>query len=375
MKRPPRVVIGLERCLQSPPDIVRGARLGLLCNQASVDHQFQLADELLAARLPGQLRALFGPQHGILSEQQDNMIETAHARHPRLPVPVFSLYGEHRKPTRLMLEGLDLLIVDLQDVGCRVYTYVWTLLYCLEACAARGLPVLVLDRPNPLGGELIEGPPLDPAFTSFVGLHALPMRHARTLGELAQQLNRERAIGADVHVLACDGLTPAMTWRDTARAWIPPSPNLPRIEGVDVYCGQVLLEGTNLSEGRGTTTPFEVCGAPFVDPHRLRDALAEQALPGVVFRPVRFEPTFQKWHGQSCGGVFVHVTNRAAFRPYRTTVTLLWLVRKLWPSAFAWRQPPYEYEAVKLPIDILTGGTSVREAIDGQHDLTRALSM
>ena len=165
-----------------------------------------------------------------------------------------------------------------------------------------------------------------------------------------------------------------MTWRDTARAWIPPSPNLPRIEGVDVYCGQVLLEGTNLSEGRGTTTPFEVCGAPFVDPHRLCDALAEQALPGVVFRPVRFEPTFQKWHGQSCGGVFLHVTDRAAFRPYRTTVTLLWLVRKLWPSAFAWRQPPYEYEAVKLPIDILTGGTSVREAIDGQHDLAHVLS-
>ncbi len=375
MKRPPRVVVGLERCLQSPPDLVRGARFGLLCNQASVDHQFQLADELLAARLPGQLGALFGPQHGMLSEQQDNMIETAHARHPRLPVPVFSLYGEHRKPTPAMLEGLDLLLVDLQDVGCRVYTYVWTLLYCLEACAARGLPVLVLDRPNPLGGELIEGAPLDPAFTSFVGLHALPMRNARTLGDLAQQLNRERAIGADVHVLACDGLTPAMTWRDTARAWIPPSPNLPRIEGVDVYCGQVLLEGTNLSEGRGTTTPFEVCGAPFVDPQRLRDALAEQALPGVVFRPVRFEPTFQKWHGQSCGGVFLHVTDRAAFRPYRTTVTLLWLVRKLWPSAFAWRQPPYEYEAVKLPIDILTGGTSVREAIDGQHDLTRALSM
>ena len=217
MNPPPRVVVGLERCLQSPPDLVRGARFGLLCNQASVDHHFQLADELLAARLPGQLRALFGPQHGILSEQQDNMIETAHARHPRLPVPVFSLYGEHRKPTPAMLEGLDLLIVDLQDVGCRVYTYVWTLLYCLEACAARGLPVLVLDRPNPVGGELIEGAPLDPAFTSFVGLHALPMRHARTLGELAQQLNRERAIGADVHVLACDGLTPAMTWRDTGR--------------------------------------------------------------------------------------------------------------------------------------------------------------
>jgi uncharacterized protein YbbC (DUF1343 family) len=361
----PRVAVGLERCLASPPDLLRGARIGLLCNQASVDHDFQLAEELFASRFPGQLRALFGPQHGMLSEQQDNMVETAHARHAALGIPVFSLYAEQRKPAPAMLEGLDVFVVDLQDVGCRVYTYVWTLLYCLQACAARGLPVLVLDRPNPLGEVIEEGDVLDPAFTSFVGLHPIRLRHARTLGQLAQQMNRERGVGADVHVVACDGLTPAMTWRDVGRAWIPPSPNLPRIEGVDVYCGQVLLEGTNLSEGRGTTTPFEICGAPFIDPHRLRDALRERALAGVTFRPVRFEPTFQKWHGQSCGGVFLHVTDPATFRAVATTVALLSVVRQLWPRDFAWRQPPYEYETVKLPIDILAGGTRVREIVEG----------
>lgn len=365
---PPAVSFGLERCLRDPLELLRGARFGLLCNQASVDRAFGLAHELLAARFPGQLRALFGPQHGFASEQQDNMIETGHGRDARLGVPIHSLYGEHRKPTPAMLEGLDVLVVDLQDVGCRVYTYVWTLLYALQACAAQGVAVLVLERPNPIG-DRVEGALLGAEYLSFVGLHPIPMRHGATLGTLARLLNRELGIGADLHVLPCEGLTPAMTWRDTGRVWIPPSPNLPRIEGVDVYCGQVLLEGTNLSEGRGTTTPFEIFGAPFVDPTRLRDALAERALPGVVFRPVRFEPTFQKWHGQSCGGLFVHVTDRASFRPYHTTLTILSVVKGLWPKDFAWRAPPYEYEATKMPIDILTGGDAVRAAIDGCDDV------
>ncbi len=364
----PRVRVGLERCLETPPEVLRGARFGLLCNQASVDAEFGFAYERLAARFPGQLAALFGPQHGFLSEQQDNMIETGHAREPRLQVPVHSLYAEGRKPTAAQLEGLDVLVVDLQDVGCRVYTYVWTLLYCLEACAEQRIPVLVLDRPNPLGLARVEGAVLDPDFASFVGLHPLPMQHGLSLGELAHLLNAERGIGAELHVVPCSGLDRHTTWRETGRAWIPPSPNLPRIEGVDVYCGQVLLEGTNLSEGRGTTTPFELCGAPFIEPYRLRDALVERQLQGVAFRPVRFEPTFQKWQGQSCGGLFLHVTDRATFAAYRTTLTLLACVRALWPKDFAWRQPPYEYEAEKLPIDILTGGTAVREAIDGGED-------
>ncbi len=360
---------GLERCLQDPPAILHGRRFGLVANQASVDATFAQSHTLLAARFPGQLAALFGPQHGFLSEQQDNMIETADGYEPRLGIPVFSLYGEHRKPTPAMLTGLDLLVIDLQDVGCRVYTYMWTLLLCLEACAEARIPVLVLDRPNPLGCDTYEGALLDPDFASFVGSHPIPMRHGLTLGQLALLFNAERGIGADVHVLAMRGVDPRARFDQLGRAWLPPSPNLPRFEGVLTYPGQVLLEGTNLSEGRGTTTPFEVCGAPFVDAYRLADMLRERDLPGVVFRPVRFEPTFQKWHGQSCGGVFLHVIDPAIFRPYLTTLHLLACVRAAWPTAFAWREPPYEYETVKLPIDILTGGTAVRLAVDSGADV------
>lgn len=369
MTTPQTLTLGLERCLADPPTILETAKFGLVANQASVDASFTSSHTLLAARFPGQLRALFGPQHGFLSEQQDNMIETDHAREPRLGIPIHSLYGEHRKPTPAMLEGLDLLVVDLQDVGCRVYTYMWTLLHCLEACADAHIPVLILDRPNPLGNDVCEGAVLDPDFASFVGLHPIPMRHGLTLGQLARLFNAERGIGADIHVLAVRGADPTARWDQLARAWVPPSPNLPRFEGVLTYPGQVLLEGTNLSEGRGTTTPFETCGAPFVDAYRLADALRERNLPGVAFRPIRFEPTFQKWHGQSCGGVFLHVTDPVAFRPYTTSLHLLACVRAAWPTAFAWRQPPYEYETEKLPIDILTGSTAAREAIDTGADL------
>ena len=358
----PPVQSGLERCLASPPDLLRGARLGLLANHASLDAGFRTAPDLLAARFPGQLHALLSPQHGLWGEQQDNMIETPHATHPRLGVPIYSLYAEARRPSAAMLDGLDCLVVDLQDVGTRVYTFVWTLLHCLEACAEASVAVLVLDRPNPLGGVEVEGPELDPEFASFVGLRAMPMRHGLTLAEAARWLNR--SIGADLHTVAMQGWERGMTFAATGCAWVPPSPNLPRLEGVDVYPGQVLLEGTNLSEGRGTTTPFEVLGAPWLDPFALADALADRALPGVVCRPYRFEPTFHKFAGESCGGVFLHITNAQAFRPYRTTLTLLAAARAANPAEFAWRPPPYEYETTRMPIDILTGGSALREALD-----------
>lgn len=367
---PSPVHLGLELACQAPPDVLRDARaFGLLCNQASVDRRFRHAAELLGQRFPGRLRALFGPQHGMWSTEQDNMIETAHDRDRRLAVPVHSLYAETRKPTQPMLDGLDLLVVDLQDVGTRVYTYVWTLTYCLEACAQKGIPVLVLDRPNPLGGEVAEGRALDPAFQSFVGRAPLPMRHGLTFGELARWCNDVMALSADVRVVPMQGWRRAMLWPDTGRAWVPPSPNLPRWEGALVYPGQVLLEGTNLSEGRGTTTPFEQFGAPFVDGWQLAALAAGHDLRGVALRPVWFEPTFQKWQGQRCGGLFLHPTEPERFRPYRTTLALLRAVRELWPQQFAWRQPPYEYETVLPPIDILAGGDAVRAFVAGDRPL------
>jgi uncharacterized protein YbbC (DUF1343 family) len=359
------VATGLEVCLDAPPDLLRTAKsFGLVCHQAAVDSSFRHAHDALSVRFRGKLRALFGPQHGLWSAQQDDMVETAHAVHPRLGIPVHSLYSETRKPTQSMLQGLDALVVDLQDVGTRVYTYAWTLSYCLEACAQAGIPLCVLDRPNPIGGELAEGQALDPAFTSFVGRAALPMRHGLTLGELARVLDDLMGIGADVHVVTMQGWRRAMLWPDTGRAWLPPSPNLPRWESSLVYPGQVLLEGTNLSEGRGTTTPFEQFGAPWLDPWQLMPFLVPRHLAGCALRPVTFEPTFQKWQGQTCHGLFVHVTDPAAFRPYRTTLAVLRSLHELWPVHFRWREPPYEYEATKAPIDVLTGNDAVRRWVE-----------
>ena len=362
----PQVLFGLENCLVSPPKILSRGRFGLLCNQASVDAEFRYSHDLLSQAFPGRLAALFSPQHGFFSEDQDNMIETPHGRHPRLGIPVYSLYAETRKPSSHSLEGLDCLVVDLQDVGTRVYTYIWTLAYCLEACRERDIPVLVLDRPNPIGGRRVEGPELDQGYTSFVGRASIPMAHGLTIGEMACYLNRAMEIGATVEVVPMTGWRREMLFTDTRRQWVPPSPNLPRLEGVVLYPGMVLIEGTHLSEGRGTTTPFEIVGAPYVDPFDLVDALGEWQLPGVAFRPLTFRPTFQKWRDELCGGVYLHVVSERDFLPYRTTVVLLACIRQLYPNAFEWLMPPYEYEAKKMPIDILGGGPELREGLGGR---------
>jgi len=356
--------LGLEVCAANPPEILRDARFGLVMNQASIDANFRTADEVLGESFPGQLAALFGPQHGLWAEQQDNMIETPHVLDPLRKIPVHSLYADVRKPTQAMLEGLDVLVIDLQDVGTRVYTYLWTLSLCLEAAAEKGITVVVLDRPNPLGGDVFEGPMLNREFASFVGRVPMPMRHGLTLAEAARHLNRECGIGADLHWVAMEGYRRGSYWPGHGRPWIPPSPNLPRLEGALLYPGQVLLEGTTLSEGRGTTTPFELCGAPYIDPMALLNELAEFEFDGLCARPYRFEPTFQKFAQQSCGGLFLHPTNASTLRSYRFAVAMIGCIARLWPEQFAWRQPPYEYETVKLPIDILSGGTALREAID-----------
>jgi uncharacterized protein YbbC (DUF1343 family) len=361
------VQVGLEVCLDDPPAVLHGARIGLLMNQASVDARFRYAHELFAERFPGQVRAIFSPQHGLWGEQQANMVESPHGVEPNLGVPVYSLYSYVRRPTREMLDGIDVLVVDLQDVGTRVYTLIWTVSHCLEECADRGLSVVVLDRPNPIGGTIVEGPRLDPAYASFVGRAAIPMRHGMTIGELAGFVNDELDIGAAITVVPLRGWRRNMLYSETGRTWVAPSPNLPRLEGVGLYPGMVLFEGTNLSEGRGTTMPFEIVGAPFIDPDRLSAAMAQFELAGVVFRPIRFVPTFDKWQGQRCGGVFIHVVDAQAARPYRVGLAILAACKRLWPNNFAWNPPPYEYEYEKWPIDILAGGAAVRETIDSMN--------
>ncbi len=359
------VQVGLERCLQQSPMLLRdGGKFGLLMNQASVTSNYRYACDLLDERFPGQLVALFAPQHGLWCEQQANMIESDHATHPSLKLPIYSLYAQSREPSREMLQGLDALVIDLQDVGTRVYTFIWTIVNCLRACRAQSIPVIVLDRPNPIGGQTVEGPILESNYRSFVGLADIPMRHALTIGELAAFCNASLEIGAELEVVTLAGWSRSLHSPDTTAAWCAPSPNMPRYSTALVYPGQVLLEGVNLSEGRGTTTPFEVVGAPFINAERLADELNARQLPGVYFRPLRFVPTFDKWVGQSCEGVFIHVQDPHTFRSYQTTVEILFTVKRLHSSEFAWLPPPYEYEYIKPPIDILSGSASLREAID-----------
>lgn len=357
-----RITLGSERLLAS--SMLDGARVGVVCNPASVDRGFGHITDRLAARPGTTLAAIFGPQHGFRSDVQENMIETDHARDARRNVAVYSLYSETREPTAEMLSGLDVLVVDLQDVGTRIYTYIYTMAYCLTAAQRHGVKVIVCDRPNPIGGEAVEGPMLERGFESFVGLYPIPMRHGLTMGELARLFNEHFGIGADLEVVPMAGWTRDM-YHDTAGApWVMPSPNMPTLDSAIVYPGTVLFEGTNVSEGRGTTRPFELVGAPWVDAERFAGRLNARELPGVFFRPVVFEPTFHKHAKTGCGGCQIHVLDRRSFRSVLTGVLLTEVFREANPNRFAWREPPYEYETEKLPFDILAGSSTTREQIE-----------
>jgi uncharacterized protein YbbC (DUF1343 family) len=370
------VVPGLEVLARSRPRWLKDRRVGLLMHQASVARNLVSARDVLYRLCGSRLTALFGPQHGIAGEKQDNMIETPHATDGRLGIPVFSLYSETRSPTAEMLAHIDTLVVDLQDVGTRVYTFEWTTALALEACAAAGKSVVVLDRPNPLGGMVVEGNVIRPGYESFVGLYPVPMRHGLTLGEIALLVNDRLRTGSprcDLTVIPMDGWRRRMWFADTGLPWVLPSPNMPTPITAAVYPGQVLLEGTNVSEGRGTTRPFEIWGAPYLDPAALRARFEKRKLPGCVLRDHDFEPTFHKWRGEVCRGFQIHVTDADRYVPYMTTLALLQDVVALHRDRFAWKQPPYEYVTDRLPIDVLTGDPAVREAIESGADL-RALA-
>lgn len=366
-----RVRSGLEGLLARPA-AVRGLRLGLVANPASVTAD--LVHGALALRgLRGvSLRALFGPEHGVFADAQD-LVEVPDSRDASTGLPVFSLYGETRVPTAAMLEGLDALVFDVQDVGSRYYTFVYTMLHVMEACAAHRRRLVVLDRPNPLGGATVDGNVLDPAFRSFVGLHPLAVRHGMTVGELALMFRAERRLDVDLEVVPLRGWRRPMAFEDTGLPWVMPSPNMPTVDTAFVYPGGCLVEGTNLSEGRGTTRPFELVGAPWLDPWRLARDLGDEGLPGVRFRPVFFTPAFHKHAGRACGGVQVHVTDRRRFRAFETYVRLIARARAQDPRRFAWREPPYEYETVRKPFDVLCGTDRVRLAVEAGQPF-RALS-
>jgi len=363
------VETGLERLLTAPPEGIGRGRLGLLCNAASVNPAFRHARDLIDRRFPGRLKALFSPQHGFYAEKQDNMVESGHMKDPKLDIPIFSLYGETRVPTEAMLQGIDILLVDLQDVGTRVYTFATTLSYCLETAKRRGIPVLVLDRPNPVNGISVEGNCLSPACASFVGRYPIPMRHGLTMGELARLFNGPLGIGASLQVIPMRGWHRTMHFTDTGLPWVPPSPNLPTPGSAMVYPGQVIWEGTNISEGRGTSQPFELFGAPFIEPDAVLDQLAPHDLAGVVFRPIAFEPTANKWKNELCRGFQLHVTDPGRYAPYRTSLCVLSALHRLYPEQLRWKPPPYEYEYTRLPIDLIIGDRWIREQIEADRGM------
>jgi uncharacterized protein YbbC (DUF1343 family) len=347
--------------------LLQGRTIGLVCNPASINAGFQHVID--RAETSGvRLGAIFGPQHGFRSDLQENMIESSHAEDARRRVPIYSLYSETREPTAEMLQGIDALVVDLQDVGTRIYTYIYTMAHCLRAARRHDMPVVVCDRPNPIGGVAVEGPMLDPGFESFVGQFPIPMRHGMTIGELARLFNDHFGIGAKLEVVAMPAWSRTSFYDDAGLPWVLPSPNIPTLDSAIVYPGTVLFEGTNVSEGRGTTKPFELVGAPWVDPEPFAARLNALGLPGVFFRPVLFEPTFHKHAGSSCGGCQIHITDRHTIRPVEIGIALLKLFRDMGQDHFAWREPPYEYEYLLAPIDILCGSSEVRERLEHGED-------
>ena len=365
------VTLGIDRLLTVDRALIGGRRVAIVCNPASVDARLELSADRLAADPDVTLAAVFGPQHGFRSDVQDNMIETEHTTDANRQVPIYSLYSETREPTRAMLRDVDVMVIDLQDVGTRVYTYIYTMANCMRAAAREGIQVVVCDRPNPIGGVDVEGPVLDPAFSSFVGLFPIPLRHGMTIGELARLFNDDFGLNAPLEVIPVEGWRRAMYHDATGLPWVMPSPNIPTLDSAIVYPGAVLFEGTRLSEGRGTTRPFELIGAPWLDGERLAARMNSYGLPGVHFRPVYFEPTFQKHAKQTCGGCQIHVLDRASFAPVRTAVVLMAECRRQDPARYQWREPPYEYEHDKQPIDILYGLSSLREALDRGEDGSR----
>lgn len=367
----PRVRTGLEVLISDFPNKIRGARIGMVCHPASVDAELRHALDLLQA-VGARIVAIFGPEHGARGEAQDMEDVEDVPLDPRLGVPVYSLYGatfDSLTPRREQLEGLDALVIDLQDVGARYYTFVWTMALCMEAAGRAGVRVLVCDRPNPIDGVTTEGNLIKPGFESFVGLHPLPNRHGMTPGEIARYVQLWRGVQCELDVLPMRGWRRDMVFEETGLPWVYPSPNMPTVDAARVYPGMCLVEATELSEGRGTCRPFEVAGAPGVDPEALAVELSGRNLAGCRFRPLYFRPKFQKHAGSTCGGVQIHITDRRRFDSCATGVAFLQSVKRVAPEAFAWRAKPYEFVADIPAIDLLAGDDKLRLALEEDADL------
>jgi uncharacterized protein YbbC (DUF1343 family) len=359
-----RTVLGLEKLLKDSRPALRGARVGLICNQSSVDHELRHAADLFHEHEGIKLAALFGPQHGIRGDLQDNMIESAHAFDRVTGIPIYSLYSETREPTEQMLDALDALVFDMQDVGCRIYTFVYTLANCMRAAKKFGKRVIVCDRPNPINGQMVSGTILEPEFASFVGQFPIATRHGMTVCELARMFNEHFGIDCELETIPMEGWSREQWLDETDAPWVMPSPNMPTLDSATVFPGAVHVEGTQISEGRGTTRPFELIGAPYIVAEEYAEALNRLGFPGVYFRACGFQPTFQKHGGETCGGVQIHVTDRRAFEPAIVGVAIVKVAHDLYTDQFRWKMPPYEYVYDKNPFDVIAGTDKLRKAIE-----------
>ncbi|MGB7070453.1 MAG: DUF1343 domain-containing protein [Pyrinomonadaceae bacterium] len=359
-----RTRLGVEVLLNERVGQLRGQRIGLVCNQASILPDFSHVADVFGGRTEFKLTTLFGPQHGIRGDVQDNMIETAHSIDEKTGLPVYSLYSETREPTEEMLANLDAIVFDMQDVGCRIYTFVYTMANCMRAAKMFGKKVIVCDRPNPINGVAVEGSVTETEFTSFVGQFEIPTRHGMTCGELACLFNDHFGIGCDLEVVRMEGWRREMWFEDTRLPWVLPSPNIPTVDTCVVFPATVHVEGTELSEGRGTTKPFELNGAPFIDPNAWVAELEKYNFAGVAFRQAFFRPTFQKWAEKTCGGVQIHVTDRRVFTPVIVGIAMIKTAYDLYTEHFQWKQTAYEYVFDKNPFDVVSGTDKIRKGIE-----------
>lgn len=356
---------GLECFFRNFPSQLKGRRIGVLCHAPSITKDFRHITDLFLSCSEARLCAVFGPQHGLFGETQDNMIEWTGSIHPEWGIPVFSLYGEHRKPTPEMLSHIDALVIDLQDVGARLYTYAWTMGLCMEACTEAGIPVWVLDRPNPISMIDFDGPVLKREYFTFVGGAEIPMCHRMTLGEIALWLKARDIPGCDLTVVKAEGWRRSMMYNETGLPWVIPSPNLPTLDSAIVYPGMVLFETINVSEGRGSTIPFELFGAPYLKTTELMKNLASRKIEGCAFRVHNFIPTFNKYAGKICNGIQVHVTELKRFKPVEAAFEVIQAIIETSPEgSFSFNQPPYEYEYNHMPFDILSGDDRMRKALE-----------
>ena len=364
------VITGLESILKEFPYQLKGKRIGILCHASSITKNFEHISDLFFRRKDCKLVALFGPQHGIHGQTQDNMIEWQSTKHPVSDIPLYSLYGMHRKPTPEMLNGVDVFLIDLQDVGARLYTYIWTVKLCMEACMEAGIPVWLLDRPNPIGRLPFDGPVLNEKYFTFVGGASIPLCHRMTIGEMALWIKEKYYECCDLNVIMMKNWKRSSLFSNTGLPWVLPSPNIPTLQTALVYPGTVLIEALNLSEGRGTTIPFELFGAPFINAEKLKKNLDERHIAGCAFRPHDFIPTFHKFCGELCHGMQIHITDIDHFKPVATAIEIFdSIIETTEKDAFKFRLPPYEYEYNLMPFDILSGDSGMRESLISRSNI------